>query len=162
MATAKKKITTAPKKKAFTGSLLLTCEPFTCTPDSFLDRLGFAKQNRPVFKMRPMNAKERHFMEADQNNMTAEGMLWVKEKGLDILDEKNQYMITSKFATYSDSEGRKEIVRGCILGVSGGGIDEPSGIDKETFDRLPLEIINLLEAELLKKANLSNDEVLGL
>ena len=167
MAAKKRKIEHAPKRVKFTGSLLLSSEPFDYTPDAFLDKLGFAKENRPVFTIRPMNAKERHFFEADQNNMTAEGMLWAKEKNIDIQDKSNLYMVVSKFSTFSDIEKRMDIVRSCIIGASGNfGSDfkkaEDGGMSEEMFDKLPDEIKTGIEAELMKRGRLTNDEVLGL
>ena len=161
-----KKVKDAPKNEGFTGSLLLSLEPFDFVPDKWLDSLGFAKENRPVFRLRPLNSKERHFMEADQSRMTSEGMLWAKKEGIDLSDQDNFYLVATKFSEYSEIEKRRDIVRGCIVGFTMEGSkfrkDEEGGLSKAVFEKFPTVLVNAIETELLKKSRLTNGEVLGL
>ena len=162
-----KKITEAPTAKAFTGSLLLSCEPFDFTPDKWLDSKGVPKEDRPVFRLRPFNSSERHFIEADNNKMTTEGLLWAKREGVDITLPENTYLAITKFSEFSDTEKRRDIVRSCILGFENlfGAQwvgDDKNGLVKAVFDRFPTELINIIEARLMKESSLDNDEVLGL
>jgi hypothetical protein len=161
------KLKKAPKEKGFKGSLLLESEPFEYTHDYFLDKIGFEKENRPVFVMKPLNARQRHFMDQDEKHITAEGMLWAKSKGIEFKetskDKEMQYLLINKFSEFSDVEGRFEIVRQNIIKIKNmkAKFDE-NGLDKDIFDRLPNEIKNMLDAELNKRASLTNSEVLGL
>lgn len=161
----KKKIVDAPAKKAFTGSLLLQCEPFDYTPDKWLDKMGYPKDGRPVFTLQPLSSYDRHWIEADNNKMTYEGMLWAKKEGVDITQKDNTYLAMCKFSEFSDREKRLSIVRRSIKKVKNlDGLDFESeeGLDEMVFDRLPIELLNLIEAKLLSVAHLTDEEVLGL
>ena len=164
-----KKITEAPTAKAFTGSLLLSVEEFDYTPDKMLDALGFAKENRPVFRLKPLTTKQRHFIEADTAKMQAEGAIWAKSQGIDIKakDVSDFYILSKKWNEFSDTDARREIVRSCIVGFNGVGLElfeqaEDGGLNQEIFDRFPTDLINSIEVELRRRTSLNNDEVLGL
>jgi len=165
-----KKVKSVPKEDVFTGSLLLQSEEFEFTPHTLLDRIKYPKENRPVFVLKPLNAKDRHWMESDSKKMQSEGLLWAKQNKIDIKEDENFMILVTKFGEFSDTEARKEIIRKSIVGFKCedekllGKFEEESdgGLSKAIFDRFPIELINLIDAELNKRASLSLNETLGL
>lgn len=163
------KIKDAPEAASFTGSLLLKQSPVDFCPDAFLDKIGYPKEKRPVFVLRPLSALDRHRLDADGRRMSTEGLLWAKQNNVDIGDKSNFALILNKFAEYSDWEARREITRRAIIGFKNGeGLGDfakaetDDGLSRELFDRLPDELVAVIENELTRLANLTMSEALGL
>lgn len=164
------KVTEAPAAAPFAGSLLLSIEPFEFTPAKMLDALGFAEENRPCFIMRPMTAKQRHFIEGDNARMQSEGGVWARKNGIDLQgkDIADFYILAKKWDEFSDKEKRRDITRSCIVGFKGQGLGEftksekDNGLSEQIFERFPTELATALEMELIRRNSLTNDDALGL
>jgi hypothetical protein len=163
------RVTEIPQAEAFTGSLLLRMEPVEFCPHDLLDKLKFPKEGRPVFILRPLGARDRHWMDADSRKMSTGGMLWAKENGIDIQDPKNLVLVVTKFSEFSDWEKRRDIVRRSIVGFkSATGLgnfikaDDDDGLHPKMFEQFPDELVNVIDYELVRMASLSSGEVLGL
>jgi len=163
------KVKDVPEAEAFTGSLLLRAEPVEYCPHSFLDRVKFPKENRPVFILRPLNAADRHWMDGDDRRMATGGMMWAKENGVDAADNKNIVLMVNKCNEFSDLEKRYAIIRKSIIGFKNdNGIGEfkksaaDDGLAQEIFDRLPDDLVGAIGYELMRMANPTKYEALGL
>jgi len=163
------KVTETPPTKEFTGSLLLKTEPFEFCPEALLDEIGFVKGNRPVFILRPLNAKQRHWMNVDERKVAADGLLWAKSNSLDTADLTDKLALIYKSKEFSDWERRREIIRKCIVGFRNeAGIgafikaDGDDGLHPDIFDRFPDELVNVIDAKLNGLSSLMRDEALGL
>jgi len=163
------KVKDIPEAEAFTGSLLLRSEPVEFCPDAFLDRLNFSKESRPVFILRPLSARDRHWMDSDDRRMATGGMTWAKENGVDMADNKNIMLMVNKCSEFSDVEKRCAIIRKSIIGFkndNGIGKFEKSadddGLAPEIFERLPDDLVSAIGIELMRMANPTKYEALGL
>lgn len=163
------KIKDVPEAAMFAGSLLLKQSPVEFCPNMFLDKIGYPPEKRPVFVLRPLSALDRHRLEADGRRMSTEGLLWARQNNVDISDKNNFALIINKFTEYSDWAARREITRRAIIGFKNGeGIGDfvkaaaDDGLSQELFDRLPDELVAVIENELTRLANLTTAEALGL
>jgi len=148
---ATKKITTVPEKKGFSGLLLAKPKEYSFTPHKLLDDMGFSKDERPVFKIRPFTYLERHEVEAEQERVKAESFAWCKGKGVDPSNLDNHGLLALSSYLKSVSIGKiDKIIKACMLDNS------------EEFERFHPRLVDAIYSEISRISYLTEDETTAL
>lgn len=153
-----KQIEDVPKKKGFSGLLLLKAKEYFYTPDSLLDKIGCEKTERPVFTIRPFNYIERHEVESVDEMIKAEGFSWCKVNKINPSELDSFQLLALKAFLNSKrlSEKTDKVLRSCVLKINS------TPITDELFERLHPSLCDALFTEVKRISYLTEDEELGL